>query len=139
MCRALAYNLHSSFVGTVPQASSKKDPTASQEAKRQIFIKNCPKDWTHIDLHEQFKSCGEINSAKVSINANFESRGYGFVEFATTEAAAKAVDEMNGKEFEQSESCAPSGAKSSGSEEDGAQKQKGSKVAIEVCHYESKR
>ena len=51
-------------------------------------------------MHEQFKSCGEISSAKISINANFESRGYGFVEFATTEAAAKAVDEMNGKEFE---------------------------------------
>ncbi len=62
-------------------------------------MKNCPKEWTHEDLHRTFESCGEIISAKVSINGDFESRGYGFVEFATVEAAAKAVNELNGKEL----------------------------------------
>ena len=51
-------------------------------------------------MHDQFAKFGEITSAKIYINANFESRGYGFVEFTTIEAAREAVMEMNGKVIE---------------------------------------
>lgn len=139
MCRTLPYNLHSSFVGTVPQAPGKKDAPASIDTKRQIFVNKCPKDWTHLSLNEHFEHCGEIISAKISITANFESRGYGFIEFKTIEGAKKAVEEMNGKEFALSGgSDAPSGAKSSSaSDENDSQQQISSsapenKVAIEV-------
>ncbi len=87
VCRTLPYNLHSSFVGTVPQAPGKKDAPASIDTKRQIFVNKCPKDWTHLSLNEHFEHCGEIVSAKISITANFESRGYGFIEFKTIEGA----------------------------------------------------
>jgi hypothetical protein len=85
-------------------------------------VNKCPKDWTHLDLHEHFKHCGEIISAKVSITANFESRGYGFIEFTTAKGAKQAVTDMNGKEFTVNASeggcSAPSGAKSSGGSEE---------------------
>lgn len=132
VCRALPYNMHSSFVGTVPHASGKKE---AQAEERQIFIKNSPKEWTHLDLYEHFSPFGEICSAKVSINANFESRGYGFVEFAKAESARKAVSEMNGKVVEVSGGAPPSGGKSSGSDDGEATR---ARTVLQVCHYESK-
>lgn len=60
-------------------------------------MKNCPKEWTHEHLFQEFISFGEINSAKISIDANFQSRGYGFIEFKEPEAAQKAIAEANGK------------------------------------------
>jgi len=36
----------------------------------------------------------------MSITASFESRCYGFVEFASVEEAQKAVEAMDGKELE---------------------------------------
>ena len=48
-------------------------------------------------MYQEFISFGEINSAKISIDANFQSRGYGFVEFNDAESAQKAIAEANGK------------------------------------------
>ena len=83
--------MHSSFVGTVGAGSGGSDP------HKQIFIKNCPKAWTHADLYEHFKPYGEIASCKVSITANFQSRCYGFVEYAQADSVKKAVAAMDGK------------------------------------------
>ena len=54
VCRALPYNMHSSFVGTVPQLGSRgrEYGTSGTDPLKQIFVKNCPKEWTHADLHE---------------------------------------------------------------------------------------
>ena len=71
-CRALPYNLSNSFMGTVAHPSSKLEAkSATSDAQRQIFVKNCPKEWTHEDLHRCFEDCGEIVSAKVSIDGDF--------------------------------------------------------------------
>lgn len=135
--------MHSSFVGTVPQPSSKNreagtGPSGS-DPQKQIFVKNCPKDWTHVDLYEKFSPFGEISSAKMSITANFESRCYGFVEFTAVDAAQQAVASMDGKTFEQDEEeeaateAAPSG--------DGADSPEKAKtlVTLQVTNFESKR
>ena len=132
----MPYNLHSSFLGTVPTGPGKKEPAGNGDPAKQIFVKNCPKNWTHLDLHENFATFGEITSAKMSITANFESRGFGYIEFTSTEAAKKAVIKMDGKEFDNSGEAPPSGGKSSASEECEDQ---GSKVALQVSHFESKR
>ena len=91
VCRALPYNMHSSFVGTVPQPTSKSRDAGSSlsgsDPQKQIFVKNCPRDWTHVDLYKQFETFGEISSAKMSITASFESRCYGFVEFTEVNSA----------------------------------------------------
>jgi len=47
-------------------------------------VKNCPKDWTHEDLYAHFKQYGKVLSAKMSIDANFTTRGYAFVTFETS-------------------------------------------------------
>jgi polyadenylate-binding protein len=49
-------------------------------------------------LHDEFSGFGSVASVKVSIDAEFKSRGYGFVQFETLEAAQMAIKEMNGKE-----------------------------------------
>ena len=56
-----------------------------------------PKEWTHADLYQAFEPFGSINSAKVSIDAKFISRGYGFVEFKNQEDSLKAVQGLHGK------------------------------------------
>jgi polyadenylate-binding protein len=66
----------------------------------------------------------------MSITAAFESRGYGFVEFATVEEAKKAVEAMNGKEIE----SPPSGQGSSSGSEESKEN-----LVLSVNHFESKR
>ena len=140
VCRALPYNMHSSFVGTVPQLGGSRGreygTSSGTDHLKQIFVKNCPKDWTHADLHEQFGEFGEITSAKVSITANFESRCYGFVEFASSDSAKKAVAAMDGKVPTSQgggtdEETAPSGEEN----DDG----KSTTLPLQVTNFESKR
>ena len=42
-------------------------------------------------LHEIFEKYGEIKSAKVSINSDYTSRGYGFVCYQNVEYARNAL------------------------------------------------
>ena len=52
-------------------------------------------------LHAAFSRFGEITDAKViSDRDTGRSRGFGFVTFATSSAAQKAVQEMNGAELD---------------------------------------
>lgn len=60
-------------------------------------MKNCPSDWNHEDLFNEFAKYGTVASAKMSIDANFVSRGFGFLSFETAKAAQKAIKEANGK------------------------------------------
>jgi RNA recognition motif-containing protein len=48
-------------------------------------------------LYKTFESFGTIASAKMSIDASFNSRGFGFVSFETSRAVNKAIKEVNGK------------------------------------------
>lgn len=59
-------------------------------------MKNCPKDWTHGDLYEHFKQYGKVLSAKMSIDANFTTRGYAFVTFEGAKFGQKAIQQSNG-------------------------------------------
>ena len=105
-CRVLPYSLQGGFNSGVIK-SAKRD----SEPGSQIFVKNCPKEWTHEDLYQEFISFGEVTSAKISIDANFQSRGYGFVEFRDAESAQKAIAEANGKAIEAVESSDSEGKK----------------------------
>ena len=100
-------------------------------------MKNCPKQWSHVDLYEQFSPYGEISSAKMSITANFESRCYGFVEFTEVESAKKAVTALDGKVFEQNDDSATEAAPSG----DGGDSPEATKntVSLQVTNFESKR
>lgn len=56
---------------------------------------------TDAQLSELFAAAGEVTSATVIIDKfSGKSKGFGFVEMATVEAAENAVNTMNGKEVE---------------------------------------
>jgi polyadenylate-binding protein len=65
-----------------------------------VYIKNIAPDVTDDQFRELFEKYGEVTSSSIARdNENGKSRGFGFVNFTTHEAASKAVDELNGNDF----------------------------------------
>ena len=66
-----------------------------------VYVGNLPYSFTEDKLTELFSSYGEISEATL-IKDKFSgrSKGFGFVTFANDEDAKKAIEEVNGKEFE---------------------------------------
>jgi polyadenylate-binding protein len=64
-----------------------------------VYIKNFGDNLDDSKLHELFDGFGKIVSAKV-MAGDGKSKGFGFVSFEDAETAQRAVDELNGKEFE---------------------------------------
>jgi RNA recognition motif-containing protein len=67
---------------------------------KKLFVGNL--DWSvkDEDLKQAFDSFGEVTSARVVTDRmSGRSRGFGFVEYATDDAAETAKQQMNGKEL----------------------------------------
>ncbi|MCI1780165.1 MAG: RNA-binding protein [Bacteroidales bacterium] len=66
-----------------------------------IYISNLSYGATDADLTELFAGFGEVTSAKV-ITDKFSgrSRGFGFVEMADDNEGQKAIDQLNGAEYD---------------------------------------
>ncbi|KAJ0087509.1 hypothetical protein Patl1_08912 [Pistacia atlantica] len=77
---------------------SHRDPSIRKSGTGNIFIK-C-RIWIRLlttkALHETFSSFGNILSCKIATDASGQSKGYGFVQFDTEEAAQSAIDKLNG-------------------------------------------
>jgi len=72
----------------------------TQKSDRKLFIANLPWALRGKDLKEIFSEYGEVIYAKVILDRETKkSKGFGFIEFAEPEAAAKAVEEMNEAEI----------------------------------------
>jgi len=82
-CRVLPFSKNSLAVGPKKQANA------------QLFVKSLPKEWTHEELSGAFEKFGKVMSAKVSIDPEFNSRQYGFVQLDSESAMHKAIEEMN--------------------------------------------
>ena len=66
-----------------------------------IFIAGLSYDVNDADLSDLFQEYGTIASAKVIIDRQTNrSKGFGFVEIEDNEAAAKAISELNGAEYD---------------------------------------
>ena len=66
-----------------------------------LYVGNLPFHATEHLLTQKFSECGEVLSVNVMVDRmSGQSRGFGFVEMATSEGAQKALSELNGKEFE---------------------------------------
>lgn len=66
-----------------------------------IFIAGLSYGITDADLNDLFGEYGEISSAKVIMDRETgRSKGYGFVEMNDETAGQKAIDELNGAEYD---------------------------------------
>lgn len=66
-----------------------------------IFVGNLPFSATEAQLTELFSKHGEVTSAEIVKDRYTErSRGFGFVQMATAEAAAAAIAALNGYQLD---------------------------------------
>src|SRR2546421_8549519 len=65
-----------------------------------LYVGNLSFKTTGDDLREYFSQAGEVESASVIEDRETgRSRGFGFVEMATAEGAAAAIEQFNGKDL----------------------------------------
>ncbi|KAI1363385.1 hypothetical protein F5Y08DRAFT_241247 [Xylaria arbuscula] len=65
-----------------------------------VYVKNISTDASDDDFRELFERYGDVTSSSLARDNEGKSRGFGFVNFTTHESAAKAVDELHGKDFQ---------------------------------------
>ena len=62
-----------------------------------IYVGNLSYGITEEDLRALFAEFGDVSSAKLIIDRETNrSKGFGFVEMSSNDAANKAIDELNG-------------------------------------------
>jgi cold-inducible RNA-binding protein len=65
-----------------------------------LYVGNLPFQTTSDELKDHFAQAGNVESASVvEDRMTGRSRGFGFVEMATPEEAAAAIEQLNGKDF----------------------------------------
>jgi len=65
-----------------------------------LYVGNLSFQTTSDELRDHFAQIGNVESASVvEDRMTGRSRGFGFVEMATPEEAAAAIEQLNGKEF----------------------------------------
>jgi RNA recognition motif-containing protein len=66
-----------------------------------IYVGNLPFSSTSADLEELFGQYGQVDSAAViSDRETGRSRGFGFVEMASDDDARRAIEELDGSDFD---------------------------------------
>jgi len=61
-----------------------------------IYIEGIPNEWKDHDLRKKFEEFGTVKQARVIVNRQKESRGVGFVHYATESEAQLAIKSVNG-------------------------------------------
>ncbi len=68
---------------------------------KNLFVGNMSFNTTEVELRSFFEPYGEITRIQVMTDRDTgRARGFGFVELADDEEAAKAITELNGKELD---------------------------------------
>lgn len=65
-----------------------------------LYVKQFPTSWDDAKLTSVFEEHGPIASLYISKDESGKSKGFGFVDFKEHEGAAKALEALNGKTFE---------------------------------------
>ncbi|CAM8952506.1 unnamed protein product [Rhodiola kirilowii] len=82
---------------------SNHNPGFSSNGAGNVYIKNLNKSTGNAKLHSMFRNFGNIVSCKVPVAEDGSSKGYGFVQFASQDAADAAIKELNGKTIDDKE------------------------------------
>ena len=73
-----------------------------------IYISGLNFSTTDADLSDLFSEYGEVSSARIITDRETRrSRGFGFVEMPDDAAGQKAIDELNGAEFDHKQRGTP--------------------------------
>ena len=103
--------VYTPYAGQVIQGTGESPLRANGSPEANLFVYNIPSTYGDADLFRLFERFGTLLSAKVSGRLLFRvqvirdhvsgnSRGFGFVNFATREEAEAAIREMNHKTVE---------------------------------------
>jgi cold-inducible RNA-binding protein len=66
---------------------------------KKIYVGNLSFQITDADLNKMFSEIGHVESAQIVTDRDTgRSKGFGFVEMSDDAAAAKAIEQLNGKE-----------------------------------------
>ncbi|PKA54104.1 Polyadenylate-binding protein 2 [Apostasia shenzhenica] len=77
---------------------------AAKEIKfNNVFVKNLSESTTEDDLTKSFGEFGKITSVVVMREGDGKSKCFGFVNFENPDDAAKAVQDLNGRKFDEKE------------------------------------
>ncbi|KAK1316280.1 Polyadenylate-binding protein 2 [Acorus calamus] len=90
------------FVGPFLRKQERENST-NREKFNNVFVKNFSESTTEDDLKKIFGEFGTITSVVVMREGDGKSKCFGFVNFEDTDAAACAVESLNGKKFEDKE------------------------------------
>ncbi|CAH8361929.1 unnamed protein product [Eruca vesicaria subsp. sativa] len=80
-----------------------RDSTSNVTKFTNVYVKNLAESTTDDDLKNTFGEFGTITSAVVMKDGDGKSKGFGFVNFDNADDAAKAVEALNGKTFDDKE------------------------------------
>ncbi|ORY77340.1 hypothetical protein BCR37DRAFT_153204 [Protomyces lactucae-debilis] len=82
---------------------SQKERMSKSESMKQnftnIYVKNVDLEVTEEEFNELFAKYGKVTSCALARDQDGASKGFGFVNYASHEDAAKAVEELNDTEF----------------------------------------
>ena len=66
-----------------------------------LYVGNLSYEMSEENLRNEFAEYGEVKSAKIITDRDTgRSRGFGFVEMNSDDEGKKAMEELNGKDFE---------------------------------------
>ncbi|AQZ12880.1 PAB1 (YER165W) [Zygosaccharomyces parabailii] len=94
--------LNGQEVYVAPHVSRKDRQSKLEEAKANftnVYVKNINPETSQEDFEEFFKKMGPVTSIHLEKDQEGKLKGFGFVNYETHSDAAKAVDELNGTEF----------------------------------------
>lgn len=80
-----------------------RDTASSRTKFNNVFVKNLSENTTEEDLSKIFGEYGSITSTVVMRDGDGKSKCFGFVNFEGADDAAKAVEALNGKKFDEKE------------------------------------
>ncbi|KAH6831364.1 hypothetical protein C2S53_014537 [Perilla frutescens var. hirtella] len=90
--RKLAYFL-------IPRPLTPATPMEHTTGGKTLFVGNLSFSVEQEDVEDFFKGTGEVVDIRFAMNSDETFKGYGYVKFASAEAAEKALHELNGKEL----------------------------------------